>query len=98
MGQKVMIVDDSKTIRVQIKHVIKSQGYEIIEASNGAEAVELYRTHQDSVFMKRVLDQLPGGIVQIRQINTCYGRTKRGVDRRDGRFHANPPLRRSAPA
>ena len=46
-----MIVDDSKTIRVQIKHVIKSQGYEIIEASNGAEAVELYRTHQDSVFM-----------------------------------------------
>ena len=51
MGHAVMIVDDSKTIRVQIKHVIKTQGFEVIEASNGAEAVELYRAHHDRVFM-----------------------------------------------
>lgn len=51
MSNAVLVVDDSKTIRVQIKHVIKAEGFEVMEASNGAEAVELYKANQDQVFM-----------------------------------------------
>jgi CheY-like chemotaxis protein len=39
-GQRVIIVDDSKAIRVIVGRTMKELGFEIIEASNGAEALE----------------------------------------------------------
>lgn len=51
MDKAVLIVDDSKTIRVQIKHVVKAEGFAVLEASNGKEAVDIYREKQDMIFM-----------------------------------------------
>lgn len=37
---KVMVVDDSKTVRMYHGSLLKEMGYEVIEAENGMEAME----------------------------------------------------------
>lgn len=40
MGKKVMIVDDSKTIRQQVTFTLTKGGYEVIEAEDGVDGIE----------------------------------------------------------
>jgi two-component system alkaline phosphatase synthesis response regulator PhoP len=41
MGDKILVVDDELEIRNMLKDVLGREGYEIILASNGEEAIEL---------------------------------------------------------
>ena len=41
MGQKILIVDDDAAIRHMIHRFVQTQGYEVREAANGAEAMEI---------------------------------------------------------
>jgi two-component system chemotaxis response regulator CheY len=38
-GQQVLIVDDSVSIRQSMRYVVEHAGYEVLEASNGKEAL-----------------------------------------------------------
>lgn len=40
MGKKVLIVDDSLTVRMYHRQILESDGYECDEAENGMEALE----------------------------------------------------------
>lgn len=40
---KILVVDDEVAIRIGIKEFAEHQGYEVCEAANGREAVELCR-------------------------------------------------------
>ena len=42
----LLAVDDDIIIRSMLKKALQRQGYEVIEAPNGAEAVELFRKHR----------------------------------------------------
>lgn len=44
MRQKILIVDDSKTIRQQVNFTLSQAGYEIIEACDGVEAIETLKS------------------------------------------------------
>ena len=44
---KILIVDDSATMRQQIVQAIESVGYEILEAADGQEALELLHGNDD---------------------------------------------------
>ncbi len=49
---KIMIVDDAKFIRMRLTNLLTKHGYEVIEAKDGEEAVQTYRSvHPDAVFM-----------------------------------------------
>lgn len=41
MKKKVLVVDDSALMRRAIRNMLERQGYEVITARNGLEAVEL---------------------------------------------------------
>ena len=41
MGQQVLIVDDSVSIRQSLRYVVEHEGYDVIEASNGKEALSV---------------------------------------------------------
>ena len=47
MGKKVMIVDDSRTIRQQVRFTLTKGGYEVLEAEDGADGFEKLKANPD---------------------------------------------------
>lgn len=46
---KVLVADDDASVRESLRKVLHSEGYEVVSAVNGAEAVELFRREQDRI-------------------------------------------------
>jgi CheY-like chemotaxis protein len=44
MAKKVMIVDDSRSIRQHVNSVLSAAGYEVLEAADGIEAIQRIAT------------------------------------------------------
>jgi DNA-binding NtrC family response regulator len=42
-GQRIMIVDDDASIRRTLQKLLSKEGYEVIQAADGSEAVRLWR-------------------------------------------------------
>jgi two-component system sensor histidine kinase/response regulator len=62
-GQKVLLVDDSESARMILSEMLLSLGFEVIEADNAKDAIQLFHVHQetDDPFSLFVVDwQMPG--------------------------------------
>ena len=46
---KALIVDDTSYIRHDIREILERHGYDVIEAENGAEAVEFYKEQRPDI-------------------------------------------------
>ena len=46
---EVLVVDDSKTIRMVLRKTLRELGYEILEAGDGVEALKVMETAKDSI-------------------------------------------------
>ena len=46
---KVLVVDDSRTIRIIIRRILIELGYEVCEAANGIEALKVLETEKTAV-------------------------------------------------
>ncbi len=51
MGAKILIVDDSVTVRMYHKQILESEGYECDEAENGMEALEKAQKNKYDLFL-----------------------------------------------
>ena len=49
MNKIALVVDDTSYIREDIKDILEEQGYKVYEASDGLEAVEMYKKVNPSV-------------------------------------------------
>jgi two-component system, chemotaxis family, chemotaxis protein CheY len=47
VDKKILIIDDSATIRQQVKNALVGAGFEIVEASDGIEGLEVITAHAD---------------------------------------------------
>jgi len=65
MGDKVLVVDDEWEIRHLLSQFLTEEGYEVILASNGEEAIELAERENPQVILLDIL--MPG----IDGIETC---------------------------
>ncbi len=55
--QKLLVVDDSQAVRITVKRILSSAGYEVITAADGIQALE--NLHEDTALV--VLDvNMPG--------------------------------------
>ena len=61
MGHLILVVDDEETIREALRGVLEDEGYQVIEASSGEEAVALFsREPVDLVFLDIWLTGMDG--------------------------------------
>lgn len=51
MGKKIMIVDDSRTIRQQVSFTLTKGGYEVIEAGDGLEGIAKLKENPDTALI-----------------------------------------------
>lgn len=67
---RVMIVDDAIFMRLTLKQIVESEGFEVIaEASNGAEAVTLYKTEKPDLVLMDITMPDMDGIEALKQIH-----------------------------
>ncbi len=58
---KVMVIDDSKTIRRTAENLLKKQGYDVITATDGFEALAKIAEHKpDIIFVDIMMPRLDG--------------------------------------
>ncbi len=61
MSKRILVVDDEKEIRGIIKTYLESEGFEIIEASDGLKALEIFKTHKlDIVILDVMMPKMDG--------------------------------------
>ncbi len=64
--KSVMIVDDETAMREILKIMLKD--YKVIEASNGREAVEIYRKERPDVVLMDIMMPVMSGIDAVKEI------------------------------
>ena len=76
---KILIVDDAEFLRVRISRMLTSNGYEVVEADNGANAVNKYKeSRPDAVLMDITMPQMDG-IQCTKEIRKLADPKKNGI-------------------
>ena len=73
MPGTALIVDDEKTNRLILKSLLSKQGYETIEAVNGQEAIDLFKSEMPSIIFMDVMMPVLDGYEATRQIKKAAG-------------------------
>jgi len=87
---KILVVEDEENIRLLYKEELQDSGYEVIQASNGMEAIKKYDLHcPDLIILDIQLPELDGietmNIIRKKSkdvpiiLCTAYGEYKRGI-------------------
>lgn len=69
---KILIVDDAAFMRMRCGKLLKENGYEIVEAENGVQAVAKYKEESpDMVFMDVTMPEMDGitAVSEIKKID-----------------------------
>ncbi len=65
---RIMVVDDSSFIRARYSRALKSGGFDVVEAGNGAEALEKYRQYEPDGVLLDVNMPVMDGIVTLHEL------------------------------
>lgn len=61
VGATILIVDDSRTVQFSLRNMLQQAGYQILEARNGENGIELARQHRPNlIFMDVVMPGMTG--------------------------------------
>ncbi len=70
--RKIMVVDDAQFMRVRISKLLVGHGYEVVEAENGNQAVQVYQASKpDAVLMDVTMPEKDGleALTEIRSLD-----------------------------
>ena len=60
MPTKILVCDDSKTIRVQLQKILSRAGYEVELAENGVQAIQKLNCEPDLLVLDVVMPEMDG--------------------------------------
>lgn len=66
--KKILVVDDSPTIRVNAKYLIKNIGYEVAEAENGEEALKILDNDDISLILLDIHMPVMNGMEMLKEM------------------------------
>jgi len=69
-GRKILVADDEEDIRNLVRFGLQRDGYEVITAGDGAEALELVREHRPDLCVLDVMMPKLSGIEVLKQLRT----------------------------
>ncbi|PCJ51223.1 MAG: response regulator [Candidatus Hydrogenedentota bacterium] len=69
---RVLIIDDEEQIREVLRTVLERVGYEVSEASNGVEGIQIYREHDIDLVVTDIIMPEKGGIDTIMDLRRDY--------------------------
>jgi len=65
---RILVVDDAAFVRMRYSKLLGDKGYEVVEAANGAEALERYKESRPDVVLLNITMPKMDGIVTLREI------------------------------
>jgi len=69
---KILIIDDAYFVRVKLRGCIESEGYTVVEAENGVEALKVYEAENpDLIFCDVTMPEMDGieTLKKLREMN-----------------------------
>ena len=69
---KVLIVEDSESVRQTIKRVIREQVDEFVECSDGSDALAQYREHHPDIVLMDIKMNRVDGLIATREIKKSF--------------------------
>jgi len=75
-AKHVLVVDDEEQLALAIKIRLQSQGYEVVTANDGQQALELASQQRPDLIIMDVLMPVMDGYSCLRELNTRFGRGK----------------------
>ena len=64
----ILIADDAAFMRMRSSQLVKELGHEVVEAEDGAEAVEAYKEHRPDAVLLDITMPVMDGIEALKQI------------------------------
>jgi len=65
---KILVVDDAEFLRVRIKKLLNGAGHDVIEAEDGAKAIEVYRAERPNAVLMDITMPEMDGLAALKQI------------------------------
>ena len=78
-SETVLLVEDEPLVRDVVAQVLREQGYSVLEASNGVDAIQIARERADdeiAVLLTDVIMPVVGGVQLARQISKLHAETR----------------------
>lgn len=72
----VLVVDDAAFMRMRLQKVLTANGHQVIEAGNGAEAVEAYEANRPDVVLMDITMPVMDGLEALRTIKSKFPEAK----------------------
>lgn len=76
MSKKIMVVDDEESVRCLLQDVLEDEGYEVMAAHDGLDALEKLKAFTpDVMLVDLMMPNMPGGVLAERvrdDAKTCH--------------------------
>jgi CheY-like chemotaxis protein len=66
----IILIDDSASVREVLRLALESEGYSVLEGSDGKEGVRLWREHRPAVTILEIVMPEKGGLETVKEILT----------------------------
>lgn len=65
---KILIIDDEEPIRKMLRILLEKNGYEVMDANNGNQGIELFKEHGPDIIITDLIMPEKEGLETIREI------------------------------
>ena len=73
---QILIIDDDALVRRALRKLLEYAGYEVIEAADGIEGVDLYEQHEPDLIISDIFMPRKEGLETISELRSKYPEVK----------------------